>query len=89
MMTAEQRLAETEKRLRETLSPSHLMITDESYKHKGHPGAATGMSHFHVEICAVSLAGKNRVTQHRMIYGALDDLMNTELHAVRITVLSP
>ncbi len=86
MMTIEQRLAESEKRLKDMLTPSHLVITDESYKHKGHPGAATGMSHFHVEICAESLASKNRIGQHRMIYDALGDLINTELHAVRITI---
>ncbi|MDF1795968.1 MAG: BolA family transcriptional regulator [Coxiellaceae bacterium] len=86
MMTVEQRLAESEKRLA-GLAPSHLAITDESHKHKGHPGAATGMSHFHVTISADELNGKNRVTQHRMIYNALGDLINTELHAVRITVI--
>ncbi|MDF1653728.1 MAG: BolA family transcriptional regulator [Coxiellaceae bacterium] len=88
MMTVEQRLAEVKERLA-TLSPSQLIVTDESYKHKGHPGAATGMSHFHVEISADALNGKNRVSQHRMIYSALDDLINTELHAVRITLLKP
>ncbi len=87
MMTVEQRLAETEKRLRESLSPSHLVITDESYKHKGHPGAATGMSHFHVEIGANALADNNRVKQHRMIYDAIGDMINTELHAVRISIV--
>ncbi len=87
MMTVEQRIEAVKQRLTK-LSPNQLNIIDESYKHIGHAGAATGMSHFHIEISADALNEKNRLAQHRLIYAALDDLINTELHAVRITVLN-
>lgn len=86
MMNIDQRLKAVEQRL-QALQPSYLNIVDEGHKHKGHAGAATGMSHFYIEICADALAKKNRLAQHRAIYAALDDLIGTELHAVRISVL--
>lgn len=86
MMTVEQRIHAVTERL-QSLKPRTINVIDESHKHKGHAGAATGMSHFHIEIAADELDKKNRLVQHRLIYAALGDLINSELHAVRLTIL--
>ena len=80
----EQRIQEMTKRLTAVLKPTHLQITDESHRHVGHPGAATGMGHFAVEISAQCFAAKSLIERHRMIYDALGDLMETDIHALKI-----
>ncbi len=75
-------------RIREHLegafSPGVLEIVDESYKHVGHAGAAGGGGHFVVKIEGEAFEGKSRLEKHRMIYGALGEMMEGEIHALRI-----
>ena len=86
-MTAE-RVAMIEKRLTEVFSPQSLNIVDESHKHAGHASAG-GAGHFAVEIIADAFAGKTLIQRHRLVYDALDDAMNTEIHALSIKASSP
>ena len=86
-MTAE-RVAMIEKRLTEVFSPQSLNIVDESHKHVGHASAG-GAGHFAVEIIADAFAGKTLIQRHRLIYDALDDAMNTEIHALSIKASTP
>jgi len=86
-MNNAQRKTEIEKHLRTTLQPTELNVIDESHLHIGHTGAKSGMGHFAVEIKAPIFQGKTKIQQHQMIYQALDKLMQTEIHALRITVL--
>ena len=86
-MTAE-RVAMIEKRLTEVFSPQSLNIVDESHKHAGHASAG-GAGHFAVEIIADAFAGKTLIQRHRLVYDALDDAMNTEIHALRIKASTP
>ncbi|ERL62794.1 bolA-like family protein [Piscirickettsia salmonis LF-89 = ATCC VR-1361] len=74
-------------RLEQALSPSHLEVIDDSHKHIGHAGAASGAGHFTVEISAAPLKGKSRILQHQAIYQALTDMMPTEIHALSIKIL--
>lgn len=69
------------------LSPSHLNIIDESHLHVGHAGARTGKGHFAVEITCDAFSEKSRLECHRMIYAALGDMMETDIHALRIVIL--
>jgi len=73
------------KRLESKFSPSALTILDESHKHAGHPGAADGRGHFKIDIQSTDFNGLNQITRHRLIYAALDDLMQTDIHALSIT----
>jgi BolA protein len=73
--------------LNNALSPSYLKITDESAKHIGHPGAASGGGHYAIEISAAAFQGKNLIESHRMIYKALDTLMGKEIHALKIKII--
>ncbi len=75
--------------LENALKPSRLEITDESHKHIGHAGAASGGGHFNVTIVSRDFAGKSTLERHRMVYLAVDDLMRSEIHALSIKALSP
>jgi BolA protein len=77
-------------RLTTALSPSHLDLVDESARHAGHAGARPqGESHFRVSIVSAEFAGKSRVERQRMVFAALGDLMQTEIHALAITAVAP
>jgi BolA protein len=86
-MTAE-RVAMIEKRLTEVFSPQSLNIVDESHKHVGHASAG-GAGHFAVDIVADAFAGKTLIQRHRLVYDALNDAMNTEIHALSIKASTP
>lgn len=82
------RVAEIEKRLTAALSPSKLEVIDESHKHIGHAGAASGAGHFAVSIVSDAFEACSHVDRHRMIYEALGDMMQTEIHALSINALT-
>ncbi len=76
-------------RLTAKLSPTQLIITDDSDDHRGHAGhSGSGESHFTVAIAALALDGHSRVAQQRMVYTALGDLMTTHIHALIIKVIA-
>ena len=76
-------------RLTAAFSPEQLDIIDESHLHAGHPGARSGGGHFVATIVSESFAGKNMLERHRMVYDALGDIMNTEIHALSIKAYTP
>ena len=76
-------------RLTEAFEPSILDIVDESHKHAGHPGAAQGGGHFLLTIESRAFIGKSPLQRHRMVYAALGDLMEREIHALSITARAP
>jgi len=73
----------------ECLAPTHLEVEDQSHLHAGHPGARDGRGHFRVEIVAPVFTGKNRLERHRMVYDALDKLLETDIHALSIDARAP
>ena len=78
------RIAMIERRLRSALTIDSIEIIDESHLHIGHAGAASGGGHFHVTIVAENFEGLPVLARHRLIYDALGDAMQTEIHALRI-----
>ena len=78
-----------EKRLRNALKVSYLEIIDESHLHEGHPGAASGGGHYQVLITASEFKGLNLIQRHRLVYEALGDAMNTQIHALSIRASTP
>jgi len=76
-------------RLEAALDPEQLEIIDESAKHAGHAGAASGGGHFIVQIMSAAFEGKNLIQRHRLVYAAVDDIMHTEIHALSIQAKSP
>lgn len=76
-------------RLAERLSPSRLEVIDESAAHAGHMGAnAEGHgSHFRVRIASPRFEGLSRVARHRLVYDALQDFIDSGVHALAIDLL--
>lgn len=66
------------------LSPTQLDITDDSASHAGHAGAKSGGGHFFLTIVSESFVGKPTMARHRMVYDALGDMMQREIHALSI-----
>ena len=83
------RVARIEALLIEAFAPEHLLVKDQSHLHAGHAGARDGRGHFAVKIVAAAFADKSRIERHRMIYGALGDMMETDIHALSIDALTP
>jgi BolA family transcriptional regulator, general stress-responsive regulator len=71
------------------LEPSELAIEDESALHAGHAGAASGGGHYRMTLVSAAFAGQPRVKRHRLVYDALADLMQREIHALAMTLLAP
>lgn len=72
------------------LQPVRMELRDESDQHIGHAGARpSGGSHWQLTIVSEAFRGKNAVARHRMVYEALGDLMERDIHALRIEALAP
>jgi BolA protein len=77
-------------KLAAALAPTRLDLIDESARHAGHAGARPqGESHFRLTIVASAFAGKSRIERHRLVFQALGGLMQTDVHALAITALTP
>ncbi|HEX4910819.1 MAG TPA: BolA family protein [Permianibacter sp.] len=88
-MDNRKRLVEMEARLRAALQPSELQLLDESHLHAGHAGALTGKGHFAVRIVSEQFRDKLPLARHRLVYAALGELMETDIHALRIDAQAP
>ncbi len=66
------------------LNPITLSVIDDSHQHIGHAGSAGGAGHFSVIIESDIFKGLNTLGRHRLVYNALADLMDSEIHAVSI-----
>jgi BolA protein len=83
------RVEEIRSRLQAAFTPESLDIEDESHKHAGHAGAQSGKGHFNVSIVSDKFAGKTLIQRHRMVYKALGDYMETDIHALSISAYTP
>ena len=70
------------RRLTQALAPTELEVVDEGHLHAGHVGEGKG--HFHVRIVSAAFAGQPPLKRHRMIYAALEGLMDNGIHALSI-----
>jgi BolA protein len=73
---------EIRRRLDAALHPVELEVLDEGHKHAGH--ANEGKGHFHVRVVSPAFAGQLPLKRHRMIYAALEGLMDNGIHALSI-----
>lgn len=87
-MTAE-RVAAIESAIREHLAPTALLVKDQSHLHAGHAGAQDGRGHFEVIIISDRFEGQNRIKRHRLVFEAVGDLMQTDIHALSIQAFTP
>lgn len=83
------RTAMIRERLTHELQPVALEIIDESAKHAGHAGAASGGGHFIVNIVSPAFDNKTLIQRHRLVYDAVGDIMHSEIHALSIHARTP
>jgi BolA protein len=76
-------------RLSATFSPTSCLLEDESALHAGHAGAASGGGHYRLRLVSARFEGCSRVARHRLVYDCLDDMMQSDIHALAITALAP
>lgn len=70
------------------LNPSLCTVEDESALHAGHAGAASGAGHFRITISSEKFNGLKPIQRHRLVYDAVGDLMQTDIHALAINALA-
>ena len=70
------------------LNPTKLKIINESHLHVGHSGN-NGGSHFNLIVHSWLFEGKTRMERHRIVYGALKDLIPHKIHALSIKAECP
>lgn len=75
--------------LQARLDPQELLIKDQSQLHIGHEGAREGKGHYDLLVVSQAFEGVNRVQRHRMVYDALHDLLESDIHALRISAYAP
>jgi BolA protein len=85
----EDRIRQMDSLLRQTLNIHNLEIEDQSHLHAGHAGAKAGKGHFRVLIVADEFAGLSPIKRHQLVYAAVGDMMNTDIHALIIDAQPP
>ena len=86
---AEKRAEMVRKYLYQDLGADLVEVDDQSHLHAGHPGAATGGSHFEVIVVAKAFEGLATLARHRLVYQALGDAMTRDIHALSIKAYTP
>ncbi len=76
-------------KLAAAIETTHIEIVDDSSKHAGHAGARDGGGHFNLNIVSSEFNNKSLIQRHRIVYAAVDELMNTEIHALSINAQTP
>ena len=72
-----------------SLEPSEIAIEDESAMHAGHEGAKSGGGHYRLRVISEHFAGLAPLARHRLVYDALADMMQRDIHALSIQALTP
>jgi BolA protein len=81
-----QRINKMQTLITTALQPSEMSIVDESHLHAGHAGATTGKGHFNLTIKAEQLNELRALKAHQMVYTALGEMMQTDIHALSISI---
>ncbi|KAL5735520.1 hypothetical protein ACOSP7_029992 [Xanthoceras sorbifolium] len=78
-------------KLEKELRPVELEVEDISYQHAGHAGVrgSDGETHFNVRIVSEEFEGKSLVKRHRLVYGLLQEELQSGLHALSIVAKTP
>ncbi len=71
------------------LSPTAVDLIDDSHLHAGHAGARSGGRHYRLTIVSEQFSGRRTMERHRIIYAALGDLMQRDIHALSIVARAP
>ena len=83
-----QRIKTIESRLVTAFSPETIHVEDESHLHRGHEGAKDGRGHFKIMVISDAFKGLSLIARHRLVYQALGEMMQTDIHALSMDVYS-
>jgi BolA protein len=75
--------------LRGELEAQHVAVIDQSSLHEGHLGGQGGSGHFQVLVVSERFRGLSRLAAQRVVFDALGDLMEHEIHALSMRTLTP
>ncbi len=75
-----------EEKLHAALAPELLEVLNESHNHSVPKGSET---HFKAIVVSKSFEGLGRVDRHRLVNGALAELLANGVHALTITARTP
>ena len=75
--------------LEKELSPISISITDDSHLHAGHAGARSGKGHFSLDIISEQFKGISSIKRHQLVYKALTEMMESDIHALSIKATPP
>ncbi|WCJ32561.1 SufE-like protein 1 chloroplastic/mitochondrial [Euphorbia peplus] len=77
--------------LERELKPIELEVDDVSYQHAGHAGVrgSDGETHFNLKVVSEEFEGKSLVKRHRLVYGLLQEELESGLHALSIVAKTP
>jgi len=72
------------------LSPTNLVIEDDSHRHAGHAGARPGgESHFNVTVESAAFVGLTPVARQRLVHRLLAEELAGPVHALSLTLRTP
>lgn len=71
------------------LDPSEIAIEDDSALHAGHEGAKSGGGHYRLRMVSERFSGLLPLARHRLVYDALGEMMQRDIHALSIQALTP
>jgi len=83
------RVAAIRAHIERELAPLQLEVFDDSARHAGHEGARDGRGHFRVVVVSAAFSGKAPLARHRLVYAALGEMMQTDIHALAIQARAP
>ncbi len=72
-----------------SLDPVECRVDDESHLHAGHAGAASGGGHYRLRLVSSRFDGLGKLARHRLVYDCLREMMQKEIHALAMTLLTP
>ncbi|WP_129649291.1 BolA family protein [Peristeroidobacter agariperforans] len=75
--------------LRKALHTDQVELVDDSHLHAGHAGAKEGKGHFRVRVVSADFDGLRTLQRHQLVYRSLGELMQSDIHALSITALTP
>ena len=76
-------------RLEEVFSPNELEVFDDSHLHEGHVGAKDGKGHYRVYIVSDQFVRTRPLERHRMVFKALGEMMEKDIHALSVVAQPP
>ena len=78
------------RRLEAELEPTRITLQNDSDQHVGHAGhSGSGESHFSLTIESAAFAGLDRVQRQRLVFRAVGDLLEEQVHALQIRATAP